>query len=86
MGFTGPEQDVATTLGAALGETGTISVDSQFATTAPGIFACGDAVRGQSLVVWAIAEGRSAAAAVDRWLMGETTLPEPVRPDDRPLR
>ena len=46
----------------------------------------GDAGRGQSLIVWAIAEGRAAAAAVDRHLMGETQLPEPVRPTDAPLR
>ncbi|MBI4730108.1 MAG: glutamate synthase, partial [Acidobacteria bacterium] len=45
---------------------------------APGVFACGDMARGQSLVVWAIAEGRSAAAACDRHLMGETILPAPV--------
>jgi glutamate synthase (NADPH) small chain len=46
---------------------------------------CGDMGRGQSLIVWAIAEGRSCAAAVDRWLMGETALPAPIAPDARPL-
>ena len=49
------------------------------------MFVAGDMGRGQSLIVWAIAEGRSCAAAVDRFLMGETALPAPVRPTDRPL-
>jgi glutamate synthase (NADPH/NADH) small chain len=49
-------------------------------TTVDGVFVAGDMGRGQSLIVWAIAEGRSAAAAVDRYLMGETLLPEPLRP------
>jgi glutamate synthase (NADPH/NADH) small chain len=49
------------------------------------VFVAGDAGRGQSLIVWAIAEGRAAAAAVDRFLEGETQLPSPVRPTDRAL-
>jgi glutamate synthase (NADPH/NADH) small chain len=44
----------------------------------PGVFACGDMQRGQSLIVWAIAEGRACAAGVDRWLMGQTALPSPL--------
>jgi glutamate synthase (NADPH/NADH) small chain len=47
-------------------------------TSAPGVFTCGDMQRGQSLIVWAIAEGRSCAAGVDRWLMGSTDLPAPL--------
>jgi glutamate synthase (NADPH/NADH) small chain len=51
----------------------------------PGVFVAGDAGRGQSLIVWAIAEGRAAAAAVDAYLTGSTALPAPIRPTDRPL-
>jgi glutamate synthase (NADPH/NADH) small chain len=51
----------------------------------PGVFVAGDAGRGQSLIVWAIAEGRAAAAAVDRYLTGSTTLPAPIPPTERPL-
>ena len=54
-------------------------------TSVPGVFVAGDMGRGQSLIVWAIAEGRSCAAAVDRYLVGETTLPAPVLPTTRPL-
>jgi glutamate synthase (NADPH/NADH) small chain len=50
-----------------------------------GVFVAGDAGRGQSLIVWAIAEGRAAAAAVDEFLAGETSLPRPIAPTDRPL-
>ena len=56
-----------------------------FATNVDGVFVCGDMGRGQSLIVWAIAEGRSAAAAVDAWLEGETALPAPIAPTARPL-
>ena len=51
-----------------------------------GVFVCGDMTRGQSLIVWAIAEGRSAAAAVDRWLMGDSALPAPIVPGQLALR
>ena len=51
----------------------------------PGVFVAGDAGRGQSLIVWAIAEGRAAAAAVDTYLTGSTTLPSPIKPTERPL-
>ena len=50
------------------------------------MYVCGDMGRGQSLIVWAIAEGRAAAAAVDRYLVGDTALPEPVTPTSMPLR
>ena len=53
-------------------------------TNEAGVFACGDMGRGQSLIVWAIAEGRSCAAGVDAWLMGETLLPSPILPTARP--
>jgi glutamate synthase (NADPH/NADH) small chain len=64
---------------------GTVLVDETWETSAPGVFACGDATRGASLVVWAIADARSCAAAADAYLMGETTLPAPVTPTSRPL-
>ncbi|MGV0812693.1 glutamate synthase subunit beta [Mycolicibacterium boenickei] len=64
---------------------GTVSCGSDWQTDAPGVFVCGDAHRGASLVVWAIAEGRSAAHAVDAYLMGESDLPSPVRPGTLPL-
>jgi len=54
-------------------------------TSVPGVFVAGDAGRGQSLIVWAIAEGRAAAAAVDTFLTGSTTLPAPIKPTERPL-
>ena len=60
-------------------------VRGSWETTAEGVFACGDATRGASLVVWAIAEGRACAAAVDTALSGRTELPAPVRPGARPL-
>ena len=60
--------------------------DANFMTTEDGVFACGDMGRGQSLIVWAIAEGRSCAAAVDEFLMGETLLPAPIAPDTVQLR
>ena len=86
MGFTGPEPDgVVAQLGVELDERGNVRRDGEFATTVPGIFVAGDAGRGQSLIVWAIAEGRACAAAVDRHLTGATTLPRPIRPTDRPL-
>ncbi len=86
MGFTGPEPDsVLTQIGVDLDPRGTITRDRDFASTVPGVFVAGDAGRGQSLIVWAIAEGRACAAAVDTYLTGTTTLPSPVRPTDRPL-
>jgi glutamate synthase (NADPH/NADH) small chain len=81
LGFLGPEQSgVVGELGCVLDARGNIAVDGSFMTSVDGVFACGDAARGQSLIVWAIAEGRSAAAAVDRYLEGSTDLPAPLRP------
>ena len=59
--------------------------DAAYATSVPGVFVAGDMGRGQSLIVWAIAEGRSAAAAVDAYLMGTTALPAPIPPTARSL-
>ncbi|WP_336645497.1 glutamate synthase subunit beta [Microbacterium sp. USHLN186] len=79
MGFTGPETgSFANGTTPALTERGTLRRDDQYATALPGLYVAGDAGRGQSLIVWAIAEGRSAAAAIDRHLMGTTVLPAPV--------
>jgi len=86
MGFTGPERDgVVDQLGVQLDQRGNISRDAAYMTTVPGVFVAGDAGRGQSLIVWAIAEGRAAAAAVDTYLTGSTTLPAPIAPTERPL-
>jgi glutamate synthase (NADPH/NADH) small chain len=85
MGFTGPETD---TLHGQLRvplENGVVERDGDYATSEAGVFVAGDAGRGQSLIVWAIAEGRAAASAVDRYLEGETQLPFPVKPTDRGL-
>jgi glutamate synthase (NADPH/NADH) small chain len=86
MGFTGPERNgLLDELGVELDERGNVARSAEWASSETGVFVCGDAGRGQSLIVWAIAEGRSCAASVDRFLMGETELPAPVRPTDRPL-
>ncbi|MDA8360136.1 MAG: glutamate synthase subunit beta [Actinomycetota bacterium] len=87
LGFSGPErQGIVADLGLALTDRGSVAVDDQWRTNVDGVFACGDAVKGQSLVVWAIAEGRAAAAAVDRRLMGTSDLPSAVVPGQLPLR
>ena len=76
MGFLGPETDsVVTQLGCDLTDRGNVAVRDDYQTSTPGVFACGDARRGQSLVVWAIWEGRECARGVDALLMGETALP-----------
>jgi glutamate synthase (NADPH/NADH) small chain len=87
LGFSGPDRQdgLVEQLGLALEPRGTIARDADFATNVPGVFAGGDAARGQSLVVWAIAEGRAVAAAVDRRLTGRSRLPAPVSPYDRPM-
>jgi glutamate synthase (NADPH/NADH) small chain len=86
MGFLGPQQEgMLEQLGVELDERTNVKRDASFMTTEPGVFACGDMGRGQSLIVWAIAEGRSAAAGVDRYLMGETLLPAPIPPTARQL-
>ncbi len=86
MGFTGPEQNQFTShLGVDFDGRGNIARDDSFASSVDGVWVCGDAGRGQSLIVWAIAEGRACAAAVDASLMGSTDLPWPIEPTDRPL-
>jgi glutamate synthase (NADPH/NADH) small chain len=86
MGFVGPQRDgLLEKLGVEINERGNVARDSQFATNRDGVFVAGDMGRGQSLIVWAIAEGRACAAAVDEWLMGSTALPAPIAPDTRPL-
>ncbi|SNU00708.1 glutamate synthase (NADH) small subunit [Ruaniaceae bacterium KH17] len=79
MGFTGtPKAGVVEQLGLDIDERGRIRRTDDFATDVPGVFVAGDAGRGQSLIVWAIAEGRSAAASADRYLRGQTELPAPI--------
>ncbi len=86
MGFTGVEKSpLITQLGVELDSRGNVARDDEYQSNIPGVFVAGDAGRGQSLIVWAIAEGRSAAAAVDRYLMGRTQLPSPIEPTARPL-
>ncbi len=86
MGFVGPEKPgLVEQLGVDLDDRGNIARDGAYLTSERGVFVAGDAGRGQSLIVWAIAEGRAAASAVDRFLTGSTTLPFPIRPTERPL-
>jgi len=86
MGFTGPEtRTVAEQLPLPLTERGAFERADDYETSASGVFVAGDAGRGQSLIVWAIAEGRAAAAAIDRHLEGVTELPAPVRASERAI-
>ena len=86
MGFTGPEKPgLVEQLGVELDDRGNVARNSTYATSVDGVFVAGDAGRGQSLIVWAIAEGRAAAAAVDEYLTGSTNLPAPIPPTERPL-
>jgi glutamate synthase (NADPH/NADH) small chain len=86
LGFVGPQREgMLEQLGVELDERGNVRRDASFQTSVPGVFACGDMGRGQSLIVWAIAEGRSCAAGVDEYLMGHTLLPAPITPSARPL-
>ncbi|WP_044374907.1 glutamate synthase subunit beta [Streptomyces noursei] len=87
MGFTGTDQKngLVEQFGVELDERGNVARDADFATNVPGVFVAGDAGRGQSLIVWAIAEGRSAARGVDRFLTGASALPAPIKPTDRAL-
>lgn len=86
MGFLGPQQaGLVEQLGVALDARGNVERDASFMTSVPGVFVAGDAGRGQSLIVWAIAEGRSAAHGVDAFLTGASALPRPINPTDRPL-
>jgi glutamate synthase (NADPH/NADH) small chain len=76
MGFVGPEKNgLLADLGVTLDARGNVAADADKATSVKGVFAAGDMSRGQSLIVWAIEEGRAAARGVDRYLMGETLLP-----------
>jgi glutamate synthase (NADPH/NADH) small chain len=87
MGFLGAERTgVVADLGLQLDPRGSVAADRSWATNVDKVFVCGDMTRGQSLIVWAIAEGRSAAAAVDRFLMGATDLPAPIVPGQLALR
>ena len=76
---------LVTDLGVEFDSAATWPATATYATSVPGVFVAGDMGRGQSLIVWAIAEGRSAAAAVDPYLSGETTLPAAISPTARPL-
>jgi len=86
LGFVGPERGSwLDTLGLTWDERGTVARDERYRTSVPGVFVAGDMGRGQSLIVWAIAEGRACASAVDEFLMGSSALPAPVSPSSRPL-
>ena len=86
MGFVGPEKGpLVEQLGVDLDPRGNVARSDDYMSSVPGVFVAGDAGRGQSLIVWAIAEGRSCAASVDRWLTGSSVLPAPIPPTARPL-
>ena len=86
MGFVGPEQGRWLDRSASRStRAATSPATISFMIDVQGVFVAGDMGRGQSLIVWAIAEGRACAAGVDRWLMGETSLPAPILPTARPL-
>ena len=86
MGFVGPDKGSwLDKLGVELDERGNLKRNDTYMSNVPGVFVAGDMGRGQSLIVWAIAEGRACAAGVDAYLMGETTLPAPILPSARPL-
>ena len=88
MGFTGPQQPgLVEQLGVELDPRGNIARDADFMTTVPGVFVAGDAGRGQSLIVWAIAEGRAGRRRRRRLAAGRapSTLPRPIAPTARPL-
>ncbi len=87
MGFVGPEKPgLLSELGVGLTDRGNVARNADFETSVPGVFVAGDMGRGQSLIVWAIAEGRAAAAGVDRYLMGHSALPAPITPNAAPQR
>ena len=84
LGFTGAEDtDISEQTQASFDARGNVARDGQWHTAEDGVFVAGDAGRGQSLIVWAIAEGRAAAAAIDNYLEGITELPAPVKPTDK---
>jgi len=87
MGFVGPEKgDWLDQLGVSFDERGNVRRNDDFMSSVPGVFVAGDMGRGQSLIVWAIAEGRACAAGADQYLMGESQLPAPILPSTRPLQ
>jgi glutamate synthase (NADPH/NADH) small chain len=86
MGFVGPQREgLLDALGVELDQRGNVARDKAFKTSLDNVFVAGDMGRGQSLIVWAIAEGRAAAAGVDAYLTGRNILPAPIAPTDRPL-
>lgn len=86
LGFSGPQSEqISSAFDTGLDENGNIARTNAYASSRPGVFVAGDAGRGQSLIVWAIAEGRSVAAEVDTYLQGSTSLPRPVGAHERPL-
>jgi len=86
LGFVGPDKGAwLDQLGVRYDDRGNLARDDRYMSSIPGVFVAGDMGRGQSLIVWAIAEGRSCAAGVDSWLMGDTRLPVPIAPGARPL-
>ena len=86
LGFVGPEKGSwLDQLGVALDARGNVARTDSYATNVPGLFVAGDMGRGQSLIVWAIAEGRSCASAVDSYVMGQSSLPSPIVASARPL-
>jgi glutamate synthase (NADPH/NADH) small chain len=86
MGFVGPQRSgMLEQLGVEFTDRGNVARTPDWQSSVDGVFVCGDMGRGQSLIVWAIAEGRSCAASVDRWLMGTTDLPAPLTPDAAPI-
>jgi glutamate synthase (NADPH/NADH) small chain len=86
MGFVGPEKGkLLTDLDVDLDERGNVARDDSYMSSVDGVFVAGDMGRGQSLIVWAIAEGRSAAAGVDAYLTGRDFLPRPINPTDRQI-
>ncbi len=87
MGFVGPEQGgMLEELGVELTDRGNVARDDDYATSVDGVWVCGDMGRGQSLIVWAIAEGRACAAAVDEALMDDSALPQPIPASHQQLR
>jgi glutamate synthase (NADPH/NADH) small chain len=87
MGFVGPERSpLLEGLGVEFDARGNVARDADWRSCADGVFVAGDMGRGQSLIVWAIAEGRACAAAVDQWLEGNTLLPAPLSPTTQQLR
>ena len=86
LGFVGPETGSwIEQLGVNLDARGNVARADNYTTNIPSVFVAGDMGRGQSLIVWAIAEGRACASAVDEYLMGETSLPSPIASSARPL-